>query len=571
MMNRRQLLVLGAGIAAAGASAPAWVAEGRTGDPGPYARAFESLDRYVAQYLRDINAPGLTLALADAQGVRRIVSYGTDDAGRQTPVRTDQLFHIGSITKSFVALSLLQLWDEGKLDLARPISSYLPWLRFDSPFRPISVHDLMTHGAGLPDGPLLPPDPAFRHTARNPPGDDFHYCNMGWEALGHLLAALDARAMGESIRARIFAPLGMTESEPVITFDVRERIATSYFPLLADRPYPRLGRLAEAPSIVTTSGAGCIASTPRDMGRYLAMLARRGAVPGGRLVSEAAFRLFSTPHIVAAEFGNDAHYGYGIAIDRLDGHQRLRHTGGMVSFASALEVDLDEGIGVFASVNAMQGRRPRPVAEYALRLMRACKGSGPLPAVPPVDDPLHVERAADYAGRYTDGAGRALDVRAEGDRLVLLHDGARVPLEPAIGPADSFCVLHRDYARYPLLFTRADPKDPKSAVLEAGHGEAWYARPEYAGPREFQTPAEWRGYAGHYRSEDPWLGSHRVVARRGRLWLDGVVPLEAAPGGVFWLRDEEKSPEWLRFADFAGGVALTLVASGANFPRVDTA
>ncbi len=567
MLNRRQLLALGAGIAAAGASAPAWVAEHAGDDAGPYGRAFEPLDRFIAQYLNDIGAPGLTLALADGSGVRRIASYGLDDLGRQRPVSTDELFQIGSITKSFVALSLLQLWDEGRLELERPIASYLPALRIDSTFRPITVHDLMTHGAGLADGPLFPADPALRHRPSNPPGEDFHYCNMGWEALGLLLATLDGRPLGESIRARIFAPLGMSESEPVTTFDARARLATSYFPMLGDRPYPHRGRLAEAPAIVTTSGAGCIAATPRDMGRYLQMLARRGAAPRGRLVSEAAFRRFATPHIAADEFGNDAHYGYGIAIDRLDGHTRLRHTGGMLSFASALEVDLDAGVGAFASVNAMQGLRPRPVAEYALRLLRACQGTGPLPEPPAAADPLRVEGAAAYAGRYSGHAG-ALEVRAEGERLYLVHDGAPVALEPAVEAADAFHVAHADFARYLLLFSRADAKDAHSAVLEAGHGEAWYARPEYAGPREFDTPAEWRAYCGHYRSEDPWLGSHRVVARRGRLWLDGIVPLEAAPGGVFFLRDEARSPEWLRFADLAGGVAMRMVVSGADLARV---
>jgi CubicO group peptidase (beta-lactamase class C family) len=568
VLNRRQLIALGAGIAAAGASSSAWVAEQGGDEPGPYGRAFDSLDRFVTQYLRDIGAPGLTLALADAAGVRRVAAYGLDDLGRGRRVRTDELFQIGSITKSFVALCLLQLRDEGQLELERPIAAYLPWLRIDSTFGPITVHDLLTHGAGLADGPLFPADPGLRHRPSNPPGQDFHYCNMGWEALGHLLATLDGRTMAQAIRARVFVPLGMTASEPVTTFEMRERLATSYVAMLGDRPYPRRGSLAEAPAILTTSAAGSIAATPRDMGRYLRMLARRGATPHGRLVSEAAFRLFATPHIAAVEFGDEAHYGYGIVVDRADGHARLRHTGGMVSFASALEVDLDAGVGAFAAVNAMQGVRPRPVAEYALRLMRACRGGGGLPDVPPPNDPLRVARAADYAARYADSAGRALEIRAAGERLYLLHGAERVPLEPAGEPADAFHVAHRDYAHFLLLFTRADPKDPRSAVLEAGHGESWFVRAEYAGPRGFATPPEWRAYGGHYRSEDPWLGSHRVVARRGRLWLDGVIALEPAPGGVFYLRDEERSPEWLRFEDPAGGLAMRMVLSGADLVRV---
>jgi CubicO group peptidase (beta-lactamase class C family) len=571
MLNRRQLIALGVGAAAAGAAGPAWVAERDADDPGPYRSGFAALDRFVAGYLEDLGAPGLTLALADAGGVRRVVSYGLGDLGRREPVRTDELFEIGSITKSFVALGLLQLWDEGKLDLDRPVHAYLPWLRIEPVLGPITVHHFLTHGAGLPDGPLFPADPAFRHRPANPPGRDFHYCNMAWEALGHLLATLDGRPLPEALRARLLVPLGMTDSEPATTFETRERMAPSYVAYLGDRPYPRRGRLAEAAAIVTTSGAGCIAATPRDMGRYLTMLLNRGALPAGRLVSAAAFERFSTPYIAAEEFGNDAHYGYGIAIDRFDGHRRLRHTGGMVSFASALEVDLDEGVGVFASVNAMQGVRPRPVAEFALRVLRACRSRTALPAQPPRHDPRRVERAGEYAGRYTGAAGHALELEAEGERLYLRHGGNRVALEPSVELPDAFVVAHRDFAHYPLLFTRADPRDPKSAVLEAGHGAQWYARAEYAGPRDFPVPAEWSAYVGHYRSEDPWIGSHRVVARRGRLWLDGVLPLEAGEGGLYHLRDEERSPEWVRFGDVAGGQAMRLTLSGADLLRVATA
>ena len=88
-------------------------------------------------------------------------------------------------------------------------------------------------------------------------------------------------------------------------------------------------------------------------------------------MSEDAFKRFSTPHVLAEDFGPGAHYGYGIAVDTLDGNRLLRHTGGMVSFMSALMVDIDDGVGGFASVNAQQGYRPNPVVRYAIQLMRA--------------------------------------------------------------------------------------------------------------------------------------------------------------------------------------------------------
>lgn len=565
-MNRRDLLT--SGMVAASAALTSFRSSAvQPSASSAYSPAFEPLDNFVEQFLRDMNAPGLTLALADSTGVQRVCTYGLNDLARHTPVNVEELFHIGSISKSFLAICLLQLHDEGKLDLHRPVERYLPWLRFDGLGRSLTAHDLLTHSAGLPDGPLFPTDPALRHRATTVPGAHFHYCNMGYAALGHLLAQLDGRPMEDCFRARILAPLGMAATEPTITLDAFDRMAMSYQVSLNDRPYPRGGALSPSPPIAVSEASGCIASTARDMGAYLSMLINRGAGPKGRVLSKAAFELFSTAYIAADEFGAGASYGYGIAVDTFDGHRRLRHTGGMLSFASALEIDLDSGVGVFASVNSMQGYRPRPVAEYALRLMRACRDGAPLPSMPPRNPPLHVASAADYAGHYIGRGGRALDIVAQGDRLYLEFEGSRVDLEPALEPADSFTVLHPKFAHYPLVFGRAGDND-KSPVVDAGWGEEWYAGPALRGPCEFNAPDEWRHFVGHYRNEDQWIGSHRIVLRQGRLWLDGTIPLELLPDGRFYLRDEPSNPEWISFSDIVNGCAMRMRLSGADLQRV---
>src|SRR5579862_7704424 len=76
-----------------------------------------SLDTFVARYMKAMNAPGMTLALARREGKNRIATFGYSDLESREPVTPDHLFQVGSITKSFVALTCLQLHDEGKLDL----------------------------------------------------------------------------------------------------------------------------------------------------------------------------------------------------------------------------------------------------------------------------------------------------------------------------------------------------------------------------------------------------------------------------------------------------------------------
>jgi len=536
---------------------------------GPYADAFAQLDRFAEQYLRDMNAPGMTMVLADRDAVHRVVHYGFSDREARRAIGEQDLFQIGSISKSFIALVLLQLRDEGKLDLERPVVDYLPWLRIESKFAPITVHHLLTHSSGLPGaGDIFQSDPELAHLAAYAPGDHFHYNNAMYDTLGILAWTLDGRELPELLRERILGPLGMHASEPVITLDVRERHVKNYVPFLSDRPYPRDGRLAEAPFVFATGAAGCVAATAADMGKYVRMIASGGKRDGGRLLSEDGFRLFSSPQIAAEDFGPGAHYGYGIAVDTLDGNRLVRHTGGMVSFMSALMVDIDDGVGGFASVNAQQGYRPNPVVRYAIQLMRARRKGVSLPEAPAPDSPAVVTNAADYAGSYRGGKG-SLEVIADGDRLYLTHAGERVSLE-RLADADRFVARHRALDRFALLFGRQDPGQSGSPVVEAAWGGDWYRNANYTGPDSFDYPQEWNAFAGHYRNESPWIGSTRIVIRKGRLWLDGTIPLEA-DGKLFRLRDNPYNTEWIRFGEVVNGRCMRIRISGSDLWRVAAA
>jgi CubicO group peptidase (beta-lactamase class C family) len=534
-----------------------------------YAGIYPALDRFVEQFMRDMNSPGMTLVIADRDAVQRVVTYGFGDLEARRPVAEEELFQIGSISKSFVALALLQLRDEGKLDLDRPIAEYLPWLRIKSAFAPITTHHLLTHSAGVSAGwDTFPSDPDVGHLAAYAPGEHFHYNNMLYEVLGYLAWTLDGRELPEVLRERILRPLRMSHSEPVIKFDVREKMARNYAPFLGDRPYPRNGRLCEAPALILTSGAGCVASTARDMGAYVRMIANQGKSPEGRLISEDAFGLFSKPHISAEDFGPGAHYGYGIAVDTLDGNRLLRHTGGMVSFMSSMMVDIDEGVGGFASVNAQQNYRPNAVVKYAIQLMRAQRKGTSLPSMPDADDAASVKNAADYAGVFA-GSDRSLEIQADDDRLFVMHDGARVPLE-RLSKQDRFIARHHALDRFAFVFGRKDSEAPDSAIVEVSWGGDWYRNTTYDGPIEFNYPKAWNSYVGHYRNENPWFGSLRIVINKGRLMIDGTMPLET-DGDLFRLRDSPRNTDWIRFGAIVNGRCMQLKLSGGDLWRVAAA
>jgi D-alanyl-D-alanine carboxypeptidase len=545
--------------------------------------ADENLDSYIAAYMAAMNAPGLTLGLTDAGSTVRTAGYGFADVDRRIPVSSDHLFEIGSITKSFVALVILGLREEGKLDLQRPVLDYLPGLPIQCEFGAITVHHLLTHTSGLPDyQDVFQSDPAARLVQGFKPGEHFRYCNAGFSILGLLASKLDGRPWRKCVEARILAPLDMTQTVGVISTASRARSAVGYEPFWDDQVYPRQGRLAPAPSLVMDDTAGCIASTPGDMARYLRMLLNRGQGPRSRIVSEESFALMATPYIKAPDFSPTASYGYGIAVDTLEGHKILRHTGGMVAFASSIHVDLDGGVAAFASINAMQGYRPTAVTQYAVRLLRAGRESKPLPAPPAIPNPLEADDAADFAGTFTAVDGRKLVFVAEGKRLSLTDGEQSIPLQHG-GDDSYFSTVPGRFADYSFEFGRKrsanataqeadaaakDAETKKAEVVEVSYGADWYVNTAYSGARTFTVEEDYARFAGRYRSDSAWGGDARVFILKDRLMVDSE-PLNRVGGALFRVGDEPWMPDTAEFLHVLEGKARLLKLGGMDFRRVE--
>ena len=569
-ISRRDMLALGL-LAAAPLEFCAGLARAA---PAGNSNAMRTLDRFIAGYCTAMNAPGLTLGLANGAGIIRTAAYGYVDLAAKLPVATSHLFEIGSISKSFVGLTILQLHEEQKIDLQAPIRSYLPWLSMQTSFGEILIHHLLTHSSGMPDdAPLLPSSPERRPRQALKPGSEFHYSNWGYDVLGRLIEAVDGRPWHAAVAARILQPVGMTDTAPTITSASRARIAQSYVPLHDDRPYPRHGALVPAGNLAVEFAAGSIASTPKDMSLYMQMILNRGELRGGRVISEESFKLFSTPHIAAPAFGPTAGYGYGIAVDKLDGHVRLRHTGGMVSFMSAIHMDLDAKLGAFASINAQLGYRPNPVAQLAVQLLRSEKEGSKPPDMPPFDAAAKVEAAAGYSAIYTSGTGRHIEIKDAGDRLSLTADGRTVALQQS--DDGTFIADQAGFDQFPIVFERAPSSGSaaadkaKAPVSAMACGADWYARAGYQGETALEPSAALENYVGEYYSENPWYGTIRVVQRQRQLWMGGTDQLLPIGNHLFRIGTEATSPGVAEFSELIGEKPNLLWLDGIQFRRID--
>jgi len=525
---------------------------------------FARLDEFITRHMHETGAPGMTLALANRDGLIRVSTYGYADIKAGSRVVPETMFEIGSISKSFVGLALMQLRDEGKLDLNKPIVEYLPWLKINSKFAAITTHHILTHTAGLPGAPLLLDALLGELWTAYEPGKRFLYSNTGYNILGFLIEAIDKRPFADAMRARMIEPLGMSASSPIIINDLRKLMAIGYEPLQEGKPFSVNGPLAEAQWLEVDIAAGSVASTPADMAKYIRMLLNRGALPKGRLISEESFALFTKSMIDSPYRGEPAGYGYGLWVSDIAGHTRLRHTGGMVAFSSSIDVDLTGNIGAFASVNAnLRGYRPVAVTKYAVELFNASADSKPLPEAPaPPPSPTEVKNAADYVGTYTSLDGKKLEFVADGAKLVLVYGNRRTVLERSGG--DRFIVKHPDLDTYLLGFVRENQQ-----VTQVYHGANWYLGEKYTGPKTFETKKEWEGFVGHYNNDSPWYGDTRIVMRKGQLFIEGVQPLVPRGDGKFGIGDPE-APDWMNFESIVDGRAMRLNFSGIIFRRVFT-
>ncbi len=539
-------------------------------------KALQVVASFVEGRMQEVNMPGLALAVTDRNHLLEVATFGYADIASRSPVQTSTMFEIGSIGKSFTNIALMQLHDEGQLDLHAPVNHYLPWFEVESEYGPITTHHLMSHTSGLVAGTDIGPHGLYEAWALResrtaaPPGSYFRYSNVGYKVLGFLLEELDGRPYQESIQARVLDPLRMRNSHPVIGFDTRKRAAVGYRSFHDDRPEHVSHGLVPAMWTEYGVGDGCQASTAEDMAAYLRMLMNGGAGPAGRVVSEESFRLMSQKLIATPQWGG-AHYGYGLILAEVDGHAYLGHGGSSTGFVSAMIADVDAGIGVVVLINGLvQSFRAVDLAMHMLRVLRAGIDGQEMPGHPAISDPRVVSNATDYVGAYVSGEDR-LVITAQGKGLSLRWQGEDVTLERRgqDGIQGVFYVPHPDLEHYLLKFGREG-----ESVVEVFHGPSWYVREGNSGAGHFDYPADWESYCGHYRTYNFGLTNFRIVIRKGSLLLlypaGGHDPLVPLGEGLFRIGEDPSSPETIRFDSVASGRSLRAVYSGCPYYRTYT-
>ena len=311
-------------------------------------------------------AVGLAVGVVRDGRLQHFHGHGRADIVSGKPVTEDTVFRIGSLTKTFTGVAVLQLYERGLIDLDAPAGGYLRAYRLipaKPGHRPPTVRQLLTHTAGLPQlvyparafGPVLGetvpygqrvPTLAEFYKGRlhliAEPGTRHTYSNHGFATLGQIIEDVTGQPLGHVFRDRIFGPLGMTGTGLVRSERIRARLATGYT-LRAGGPRP------VRDFDLVTIGAGGIYSTTADMARYVAALLARGCGEHGQILKPETLTSMFAPH-----YQPDPRLpGAGLAFFRrnLGGHLVAGHDGLVPGFTSQMSLAPDDGTGVVALTN----------------------------------------------------------------------------------------------------------------------------------------------------------------------------------------------------------------------------
>lgn len=340
------------------------------------AAAFPEIEKAFTAFVARQQMPGAIMGLIIDGELVWVKATGVRETDQKAPVTPDTVFRIASMTKSFTAMAILKLRDDGKLSLDDPAARYvpaladLPYPTKDSPA--ITIRHLLTHSEGFPednpwgDRQLAQSDETMRAWLKagipfsTAPGTGFEYSNYGFAILSQVIARASGRPYADYVRDNILRPLGMTSATFEMSAVPREHIALGYRregdawvaePILAHGPF---------------GGMGGLWTNTRDLARYVAFLMSafppRDEADRGPIKRSSAREMQQVERFAPGgayrgsvdgplQFGAGG-YGYGLGVSQdCRFNHIVGHSGGLPGYGSLMRWLPEYGVGMIAMGN----------------------------------------------------------------------------------------------------------------------------------------------------------------------------------------------------------------------------
>jgi len=370
------------------------------------------LEPWIASEVKDKKLPALSIAIVDNQRVVWSKGFGFQDREKKIPATAETVYRVGSVSKLFTDVAVMQMVEEGKLDLDAPVAKYVPDFKpvFREGNKDITLRMLMAHRSGLirepPVGNYFDDTvPTLQQTVASlngievvyDPGARTKYSNAGIGLVGYTLEKTQGEAFDKVVQRNVLDALGMKSSSFVPTEATKKQLADAVMWSYHGREFP-------APTFeLGMAPAGCMYSTVLDLARFQSCLFADGTLDGKKIIkAETLARMLQPQYVKDGQRG----FGLGFSIGELEGMTRVGHGGAVYGFATEFAALPSEKLGVIVvssrdSANAVCTR----IANTALKMMVATKAGKELPEIE-ASEPLPAAEAKVLAGRYVNGGTR---------------------------------------------------------------------------------------------------------------------------------------------------------------------
>ncbi|MEO8333442.1 MAG: serine hydrolase [bacterium] len=418
---------------------------------------FSAFDTYVAKALHDWNGVGLGIAIVKGDSVVFAKGYGAIEVGKPARVDEHTRFAIGSTTKAMTSAGLAMLADEGKLKWDDKVIDYIPELRLYDPYatRELTIRDLLTHRTGLPGTDLfwaleentIPFPEIIRRLRYVRPSTSFrstwNYQNVMYALGGTIIERVSGMPWDAFIRSRIFVPLGMNESEALVSqIEGKPNVAV---------PHAEIRDTVRVVPIRSTdviAPAGSVYSSVWDMSKWMRFVLDSGRVGSKRLISPANFRELIAPQMrapmeqyPALELSTPHFFSYALGwfVQDYHGETVWMHTGSIDGMSALIGLLPEQRVGVFVLGNLdhielrhalmyqafdLYGAGPSRDWSADLKKLEDAQ-RGPRPVTPPAPHVVTAKASLaleKYAGTYVDSALGTVVVSAANGGLTAKWD-----------------------------------------------------------------------------------------------------------------------------------------------------
>lgn len=334
------------------------------------ARELETfLDGVFGGQLKQNHIPGATISVVKDGRLFFSKGYGEADVQHHTPVVADTtMFRVGSVSKMFTWTAVMQLAEEGKVDLHADINTYLKTFKIPATYpQPITLANLLTHTAGFEDSgigifvpkvnnlePLGKWLPTHMPARVRPPGIVTSYSNYGATLAGYIVEQVSGMPYDQYIEQQLFQPLNMQHStfRQPLPANLAHNISQGY--TFADGKYR-----ADPFEVVQIAPAGSMSTTATDMANYMIAQLQYGRLGNTRILQEKTAQDMQQEH-----FSNDPHLlglDYGFYNDQINNLRVIEHGGDTVLFHSLMALLVPQHVGLFVSFNSAAGSSVRNI------------------------------------------------------------------------------------------------------------------------------------------------------------------------------------------------------------------